>query len=280
MTSPTAAATSALTWRDLSDEQDFVLASRRLRPGVVLAETSRFGEDVWRLEPVVLQQRVRSMMLNFQLVPDCYRLHAKQLCYAMLSGPLPAAEKRQSPVGIRGTLRDLRRFLTWLDTRPAAPGRQTRPPLVELTARDLADYHKHLLGIRNAGTRENARRAVRLLWRYRHGLTDPLPFDPRDLEDWASHRKQRPSENSTDRIPEPVLGPLIGWAMRFVDEFATDILAAEQALRDYQSRFHQRPTRPQHRIPRGPAVLPGQLPPRSPAAARPPGPTEPAVHRR
>jgi hypothetical protein len=236
MSTLSAAAATALL-RDLPDDQDPVLAGRRLRPGVALAETSRFGEDVWRLEPAVLQQHVRSMMLNFHLVPDRYRLHAKQLCYAMLAGPLPAGEKRQTPVGIRGTLRDLRRFLTWLDTRLAAPGRVARPALAELTAQDLADYHRHLLDIGNAGTRENARRAVRLLWRYRHGLTDPLPFDPRDLEDWASHRAQRSRENSTDRISEPVLGPLIGWALRFVDEFAIDILAAEDALRDYQSRF-------------------------------------------
>lgn len=148
MSTPSAA---AMALRDLPGDQDLVLAGRRLRPGVVLAETSRFGEDVWRLEPVVLQQHVRSMMLNFGRVPDRYRLHAKQLCYAMLSGPLPAGEKRQSPVGIRGTLKDLRRFLTWLDTRPTGQGRPRPPALAELTAQDLADYHRHLLDIRNAG---------------------------------------------------------------------------------------------------------------------------------
>lgn len=46
---------------DLPAEDDFVLAGRRLRPGVTLAQTSRFGEDVWRLEPGVLQHHVGTL---------------------------------------------------------------------------------------------------------------------------------------------------------------------------------------------------------------------------
>ena len=33
------------------------------------------------------------------------------------------------------------------------------------------------------------------------------------------------------RIPEEVLGPLFAWAMRFIDEFSADILAADRQWR-------------------------------------------------
>ncbi|MFC0112352.1 hypothetical protein [Kibdelosporangium aridum] len=210
MTSPTTAAVADL--RDLPGEQDLVLAGRPLRSGVVLAETSRFADDVWRLEPAVLQRHVRSLALTFATVPQRYRLHAKQLCYAMLAGPLPAGEKRQSPVGIRGMLNDLRRFLRWLDARTPGPGQPPQPALTELTMQDLVDYNRHLLSLNNFGTRENARRAVRLLWRYRRGLTDPLTIDPQHIDSWV--RQRRPLENATNRIPEPVLRSLFTWALR------------------------------------------------------------------
>ncbi|AXB45274.1 hypothetical protein A4R43_24540 [Amycolatopsis albispora] len=209
-----------------------VLAGRPLRPGVVLAQTSRFADDVWRLEHGLLQQHVKTLALDFATVPERYRLHAKQLCYAMLAGPLPPGEKRQSLLSIRSVFSELRRFLHWLDTRPPAT---EQPDLATLTGGDLTDYHRHLLALPNVSAREHARRAVRLFWRYRTGLTDPLLIDPHHVDSW-SHSK-RPKENTTDRVPEPVLGPLITWALRFVDEFAPDVLDADQRWRDYRSRF-------------------------------------------
>lgn len=221
--------------RALADGEQRVLAERPLRPGVVLADTSRFTSDVWRLEAGLLQQHVKTLALDFTTIPGRYRLHAKQLCYAMLTGPLPPGERRQSLLSIRSVFSELRRFLSWLDSRPPAAGRRAQPDLAELTGSDLADYYRHLLALSSASAREHARRAVRLFWRYRTGVTDPLRIDPHQVESWS--RSKRPAENTTDRIPEPVLGPLLGWAIRFVDEFAPDILAANQRWQDYQSRF-------------------------------------------
>ena len=50
-----------------------------MRPGFALADTARFGEDEWRLEPAILQEHVKSLALTFQTVPSRYRLQAKQL---------------------------------------------------------------------------------------------------------------------------------------------------------------------------------------------------------
>ncbi|NGY65084.1 hypothetical protein G7043_39845 [Lentzea sp. NEAU-D13] len=220
---------------ELPGGQQWVLAGRPLRPDVELAYTSRFMDEVWRLDPGVLQRHVKTLALDFPTIPGRYRLHAKQLCYAMLAGPLPPGEKRQSLFSIRSAFIDVRRFLSWLDNRPAVAGHPLRPDLARLTTDDLADYHRHLLTLPNASASEHARRVVRLFWRYRTGLADPLSIDPHQVESWS--RPKRPAENTTDRIPEPVLWPLLGWALRFVDEFAPDILDAHQRWLDYRSRF-------------------------------------------
>jgi hypothetical protein len=44
-----------------------------------------------------------------------------------------------------------------------------------------------------------ARRAARLLWRYRPGMADPLTVDPRHAEGWSWRRWSR--ENTAERIP-------------------------------------------------------------------------------
>ncbi|MET8759901.1 hypothetical protein [Lentzea sp. NPDC004782] len=217
------------------DAQQHVLAGRPLRPGVLLAETSRFGDDVWRLEHGLLQHHLKALVLDFPSVPERYRLHAKQLCYAMLAGPLPPGERRQNVSTVCSVFSEVRRFLHWLDGRPPEGTRPARPSLAEVTEQDITDFHRHLLTLPGLGARQHARHAVRLLWRYRTGLSDPLRVNPHQVDSWSDSKRAR--ENTTDRIPEPVLGPLITWALRFVDEFAPDILDAEQRWRDYRSRF-------------------------------------------
>ncbi|WP_307072175.1 hypothetical protein [Streptomyces canus] len=69
---------------------------------------------------------------------------------------------------------------------------------------------------------------------YRNVLPDHLGQDPlrRPLwQAWARHHRRAGGENLTDRIPEQVVAPLLSWAMRWVDDFADDVLAA-RAERD------------------------------------------------
>lgn len=186
------------------DGEHRVLAGRPLRPGVVLAETSRFADDLWRLEHGLLQQHVKTLALNFATVPERYRLHAKQLCYAMLAGPLPPGERRQSLLSIRRVFSELSRFLHWLDTRPPAAEQAAQPDLATLTGGDLTDYHRHLLALPSVSAREHARRAVRLFWRYRTGLADPLLIDP--ITSTAGHTASVPRRTRPTASPNSSSG--------------------------------------------------------------------------
>jgi hypothetical protein len=221
-------------WPDqIPDDNDFVLAGRPLRTGVTLASTARFGDDVWRLEPAILQKHVKSLALNFPAIPDRYQRDAKQLCYAVLAGPLPPGEKRLNITTVRSIFVNIKLFLKWLDARPAVENRPPRPRLGDLRTADYEDYERYIRRyFRGAGGRENARRGVHMFWRYRSGLSDPPRVNPRDAEGFG-RVAARSRENATDRIPEAVLAPLIAWSMRFADDFATDVLAADSRWRDY-----------------------------------------------
>ncbi|WP_139333106.1 hypothetical protein [Mycobacterium sp. SP-6446] len=94
----------------------------------------------------------------------------------------------------------------------------------------------HLLSVVLDPGRRRAHRAfVRYFWRYRHALaTDRLELDPRDVAGWSEGPHAPPAENTTARIPEHVLGPLLVWSLRFVDSFAADILAANDHWLDHR----------------------------------------------
>jgi hypothetical protein len=229
----------------------YVFHGRRLRPGVVLKQTARFDDDVWHLGPIMGQQHQGGRSLNFGSLPEAYRPVAKELFYSLLSGDLPADEDRPSVSTMASAMVELRRFLTWLSTRAAAL-RRPPEPLSSLQAADLEDYYRHVHAcLANPDSRRFALAAVRYFWRYRHQLScDRLPFDPHKVIDGWSQSHRRPRENTTDRIPEQVLGPLLAWSLRFIDEFAVDILAAHRLWLDRRDGQRTGPilTKPQMRI--------------------------------
>ena len=200
---------------------------RPLRDGVSLQDTARFRDDSWSLAPVTLQQQERGLVLHFATVPEAYRLCAKRLCYALLSGDLPPGERRLTINSVLGVFYKVRTFLLWLNERQV-PTLGIPPPVNELTGADLEGYQRYLLrSFAGHQYRLSHRSVVGYLWRYRHMLGEHgLPFDPKHIPAWSEPSSKRRIENTTDRIPEEVHGPLLVWSLRFIDDFAPDILAA------------------------------------------------------
>jgi integrase len=197
-----------------------VLREYPLRDGHTLAATSRFTDDVWQLGPALHQRHTRNLILDFTTLPHRYRTFAKELNCAFMAMPLPPGEQRPTLSTIRSHFSDLKRLYCWLADERGGPA------LAELTAADTAAYSRFVRGaIANHWGQTMAFAAVRRIWRFRTTLPgDRLMFDPHRAGDWSQERPQA-GENSTDRIPEQVLGPLIVWATRFVDLFADDIIA-------------------------------------------------------
>nr|WSX50718.1 hypothetical protein OG409_18270 [Streptomyces sp. NBC_00974] len=204
-----------------------MLRSRKLRPGVALNQTSRYSDDVWQLTPAMLKEHERAFILNFLAVPDRFRPAAKRQFYCLLTAEAPVGEE---PVGIhtvRSYFGKIKALMLWLD-KHWPPDKST---LGELTPQDLDDYNRHLLATypHSPSRRSSHRSTIRAFWRWRTRLgRDALRFDPLRIEGWSASAAPRRGENATDRLPEPVLGPLLVWAFRFIDEFSADILRADQ----------------------------------------------------
>jgi hypothetical protein len=210
-------------------DAEYVLAGRPLRPDCTLEQTSRFVDDIWRLGPAIISESSLLKILNFAHIPARFRSTVKELFYAMLAGKLPPGEPRGEITTVRGHFTAITRFLRWLDTWPTVATGQPARRLVELVGADLQAYLKDLPRTqRSPATRERTRVSIRVLWRYRTVTPDHLLFDPAHLDDWADHYRRQPGENATDRIPEQVHGPLMVWALRFIDDFADDILSATE----------------------------------------------------
>ncbi|MFI6163034.1 hypothetical protein ACIA59_24170 [Micromonospora haikouensis] len=201
-----------------------VLAGRELRPDIDIETTARFGDPVWELTPALVQKHQRRMKLDFTTLPERYRHVAKELFHAKLTGDLPEGHRRPTIVSIRKQFTEFKIFADWLNANG-------QPDLRDITVDQVDAFRRSQAGRDiSASWIGQLRRTVRDLWVFAAQLSDHLGFDPQvAFDDWHDRPgKCRPAENRTDRIPEPVLGPLLGWALRWVEELSVDILNARQ----------------------------------------------------
>ena len=201
----------------------FVLDGHELRDGIDLADTSRFGDDIWQLAPINHQDHLSRNILNFPSLPEQFRAVTKELFYALLVGELPPGEIRLKQFSIRSAFTCVKKFLDWAHNR----GHHT---LASMNDEEFIAYQQWLLQTDLGPSQRGIhRRSARLFWVFRAGLyTDRLSLDPQRLHSWQIDNCQPPRriENATDRIPEEVISPLLVWALRWVNEFSDDILAA------------------------------------------------------
>lgn len=225
-------------------EDPYVLHGRPLIQGAALTQTARFSDDVWPVGLAVLQRSGRSQSLHFGTIPAEHRLEIKLVCYAALSGDIPAHEDRPGIQTILSMQNRIRHLSDWLSTfRPGVMISDLRP-------HDLDDYQIHLIAnVRSPWQRHALRTAVAYLWRYRSTLgARALGFDPRLTAFWSLEPYPgKRTENATSRIPEAVHAPLLVWATRFVDDFSQDIIDATTLwhARKAKSRVGEDPHRRQ-----------------------------------
>lgn len=218
-------------------DDDIVLAGLALRPGTDLARLSRFGDDHWNLMPAFFRENaLRSNAdLDFAAITDpVQQLIAREFIYARLHERLPGSRACLAATAASGTLLMLKRFMAFV---AAGAGR------VDLAEIDQAMLDGYLAVLR-AGGRRTAPAIANLLalpidlHRYGKFLTGGgIRFEP-----W----KGRPAfkvagcvhaqENTTLRIPEPVMSAMLYWSLKYVDCFAGDILAAREELERLEAR--------------------------------------------
>ncbi|MCU6478998.1 hypothetical protein [Arthrobacter sp. A2-55] len=202
----------------------FVLHNRQLHPATILARTARFKDDIWPLAPASLQGQERGLTLRFENIPARHRHALKLLAYTSLSGEIPSDEPRPGISSVVSTFYNAAVFLRWLDEYHS--GRS----LAQVSDETLLEFQGFLLGrYRSPGRRRALRATVVFFWRYRRSLgEESLSLDPRTVTGWKEPQNTTrfSEENTTARIPEDVHSRVLIWALRFVNDFADDILNA------------------------------------------------------
>jgi len=213
-----------------------VFHRRPTRPDVPADALPRFRDDIWDFSVSNFADHSIKQQLNFSSYSPEWRAPMKTYFWILINEET-ARPIQNGPTTGRRTLTSiplmqgpLKRILEWMDTRELTSLQDLTPGtldelLVEMTGRRLPDT-----ALRGIITE------TRRLWRYRDSvpLKVRLPpespwedYHPRDL----LRLKPAASTNLTPRIDDSTLAPLMSWALRFVEDFADDIIAG---YRDYK----------------------------------------------
>ena len=214
---------------------EIALATHALKPGTDETSLSRFVDDRWNLAPAIFRENVpRSLMtVDFASLEDPWqRLTAKEFIWARMNetSPLPT-QARLAPTTARATLHMLSGFMAFV----AEHAGRFAMHLVDQALLDayLAEL-KRQPG-RTPGRIAHIIDVALMLDRYGRFLTlgsfSCRPWRGRPAVKVAGAAPQPlTAENRTPRIPEPVIGALLRWSLRYIDVFAKDIFAARSEL--------------------------------------------------
>jgi len=224
----------------LRADDDIVLASMPLRDGADRETLSRFSDDVWDMAPAIFNMTKNSFQtVNFSAIPcACERLLAKEYIYGWMNERLADGEPRLRPVSGHTALATLRRFLDFVRSRFGE---------LDLAAvdQDLIDAYAahHRARPITPGRVGVCLRPIVQLYRLAPYLTcGGITFTP-----WrgrpvyrATGQGARSSENRTARIPEPVIGAMLRWALKYLEHFSDDIFSARAETDALNVRFATR----------------------------------------
>ncbi|MGW9210993.1 hypothetical protein ACWGR4_28905 [Embleya sp. NPDC055664] len=218
------------TTPDLPAGDTPVLLHRTRNPAAGITPGSVFDDDHWDLTPGLFEAHAVTCRLNFVPVPGAFREHVKHYVWQLINHEAPRRLR-----GTRGTRLALRSltlalprltvFLVWLDNH-----RIDRCDLVH--ARDLNRYLADVVASEATTSKKSSLLVeVRRLWNHRDQLPAPLRLpeaEPWQGEDPAAllGGRARPRENRTPRLAADTIDMLLMWSLRFVEDFADDIIAA------------------------------------------------------
>jgi integrase len=221
--------TSSATAGHVPAADTVVLFDRTVNPENHLP-MSVFADQWWDLTPGSFEAHTARRRINFGAAPDRFRHTAKHYVWQLINhdDPRPMGSIRRRRLALRSIALGFSRltaFLHWLDTRDVAH-------LAEVTAEMLDDYAEDVARLEaSANLRTALLLEVRRLWSYRSllpasmRLPEAPPWDADDPSDLLGGAK-RPRENRTMRIAADTMQTLLMWCLRFIDDFADDIITA------------------------------------------------------
>lgn len=226
----------------LPDAHTLVLANRPIRRGTDMEKLSRFGKDRWTMTPGLFEEHASAVCIDFSQTPEPLRHPVKLLTWLMVNyeGPFHAAfrSSRARPAirSVVAVARFLKVFADWLHAHGITA-------LGQVTDHHLTEY---AIDVKNAPVSHNQREdmlsAVLWAWMLRDLMPDdqrlpqPPPWEGERIADILGQTRQD-HENRTPRIHPDTMIALLAWCLRFVEEFADDIIAAFDEYRSLSNRW-------------------------------------------
>lgn len=209
-----------------------VLAHAPLRAGHDRKSLSRYDDDHWDLSPAVLRENARRChcTVRFDALTDpALAAMMRAYLHARLNIRIPGWAPLLPPASIRQAFNHMRPFLQFVHDQVGS---------TDLAGVDQTLLDRYAKTVTKSKTRQPAANALLLkpIWHLHHYRMH-LPGGGLQFEPWPGRSSasvvgysSKSQENRTARIPERILTPLLNWAFKYVQVFATDIFAARAEL--------------------------------------------------
>ncbi|MGW3690290.1 integrase [Streptomyces sp. NPDC005125] len=213
---------------------------------------SRYADPVWFMAPLTDKPSAAKSSILWSNCPLGFQDEIRLIAWTMINGRLrptylkERANRLRSRLGADRTVETVRQwshFATWLT-------KQNITSLADCTAKVLHEYALHLND--KYSSRDHVERllgALTRLWAFDElsarpaGIARP-PWDELGVDDYLPAATSTGGENSIEPLAEQTMGPLLVWAIRVIDDFSADILAAWDEVQRLQETARTSRTTP------------------------------------
>ncbi|GGP83674.1 integrase [Streptomyces calvus] len=194
-----------------------------------------YSAPTWPMAPLIDNPSAPRETIHWSKFPDTTREEFRLVAWHMvnralpdtfLTGKVPSWRTRQSGPSIYQAVLIWRAFAHWLDKRGITS-------LDACTEEVFHDYGLHLSRKKKVSRSTVGSRLTALtrLWAFDEGSALPRgiaepPWNREGRDDYLPAATSSGGENATEPLAPATMGPLLIWALRVVEDFADDILAA------------------------------------------------------
>ncbi|PJT45764.1 integrase [Streptomyces albidoflavus] len=195
-----------------------------------------YQDKAWPLGPLINNPGTSLIKVHWKNCPAALTGQVKQISWTLLNGQLrptylknrgTRARARGSADEMRETCGEWMRLARWLHARGINE-------LQSCTDADWSAYTAQRFTTLTRHTAEEVLSRLTDMWAFDQLCAEPVgvpqpPWERNGVDNYLPAAGARDSgENSAEPLDPAVLGPLLTWAIRMIDDFADDILAAWQ----------------------------------------------------
>lgn len=226
-----------------------VVMDRWISPGNT-HPNSRYSDDIWSMGPLTDNPGTSIHKINWRSCPATLRSEFRRIVWVLINGELRPTyvqergfqnRARDGVISMRDNIVQWMKFARWLD-------RQGVSQLSDCTI----EHWKAYAAENTSGCTRDYTRTV-LCWLSDLSAFDQLsispcgatrpPWEDEGIDDYLpAETAEAGGENKTEPLDPTVIGPVLTWSIRLVEDFSEDILAAWAERRSMHARVKATPS--------------------------------------